>query len=168
MIEAEARALGLQTASRTFLLAAVDRPKHRHLLERAITAGGGTSLPSDDVGSGVVIASFEEPAAAIEAAWPETVPVGWAVRSAVHTGIVVLPVGDAGPTLDRGLALLAIAPRGQILVSDSTAVLVQNRLPAGAALVDRGTHGLHDLGRPEHVWHLSTGKSWRRCFRCDH
>ena len=126
MIEAEARALGLQTASRTFLLAAIDRPEDRHLLERAITARGGTSLPSDDVGDGVVIASFEEPAAAIEAAAGRT-PCRWAgtVRSAVHTGVVVLPVGDAGPTLDRGLALLAIARSGQILVSGSTAVLVR-------------------------------------------
>ena len=160
MIEAAARALGLQTATRTFLLAAIERPEHRQLLERAITARAGMSLPSDDVGDRVVMASFEEPAAAIEAALAGHRAGGLGtVRSAVHTGVVVMPVGDVGPTLDRGLALLAIAPRGQILVSGSTAVLVQNRLPAGAALVDRGTHGLHDLGRPEHVWHLSTGKS---------
>ena len=42
------------------------------------------------------------------------------------------------PTLDRGLALLAIGGNGQILVSASTADRVENRLPVGTRLVDRG------------------------------
>ena len=143
MIEAEGRALGLSTATLTFLLGIGERP-----------ANGEASLIIPDVASEVVLSSFTDAGEALLAAFESQRARGG--RWAVHTGEVIETAPTIGPTLDRGLALLAIGGNGQILVSASTAVRVENRLPAGARLVDRGIHRLQDLGRPEHVWQLSS------------
>ena len=110
--------------------------------------------PSRDVASEVVLGSFTDAAEALLAACEAQ--RGGGGRWAVHTGEVIDTATTIGPALDRGLALLAIAGNGQILVSASTAGRVENRLPAGTTLVDRGIHRLQDLGRPEHVWQLTS------------
>ena len=143
MIEAEARALGLPTSTVTFLLATAERP-----------ANGVALVASPNVASEVVLNSFTDAREALHAAFEAR--RGGVGRWAVHTGEVIDDAPTVGPTLDRGLALLAIGGDGHILVSASTAVCVENRLPAGTRLVDRGIHRLRDLGRPEHVWQLSS------------
>ena len=143
MIEAEARALGLPTATVTFLLVTGERP-----------ANGEALLTHPDVASEVALSSFTDAGEALVAAFESQ--RGGDGRWAVHTGEVIEIAPTIGPTLDRGLALLAIGGSGQILVSASTAARVENRLPVGTRLVDRGIHRLHDLGRPEHVWQLSS------------
>ena len=143
MIEAEARALGLPTATVTFLLVTGERP-----------ANGEALLTHPDVASEVALSSFTDAGEALVAAIESQ--RGGDGRWAVHTGEVIETAPTIGPTLDRGLALLAIGGNGQILVSASTAARVENRLPVGTRLVDRGIHRLHDLGRPEHVWQLTS------------
>jgi hypothetical protein len=48
----------------------------------------------------------------------------------------------------------AVGYGGQVLVSESAAVLVRDGLPPGAALADLGSHRLKDLGRPERIFQL--------------
>ena len=112
MIEAEARALGLPTATVTFLLVTGERP-----------ANGEALLTHPDVASEVALSSFTDAGEALVAAFESQ--RGGDGRWAVHTGEVIETAPTIGPTLDRGLALLAIGRSGQILVSAATAVLVR-------------------------------------------
>lgn len=77
------------------------------------------------------------------------------VRMAVHAGTAV-PQGDDyfGPPLNRVARLLNAAHGGQILLSGTTFDLVHERLPAGVALRDLGTHQLKDLSRPERFFQV--------------
>jgi class 3 adenylate cyclase len=59
--------------------------------------------------------------------------------------------GLVGLDVHRAARLAAVAYGGQILVSETTAVLVRDTLPPGAALRDLGLHRLKDLGRPERI-----------------
>jgi predicted ATPase/class 3 adenylate cyclase/predicted Ser/Thr protein kinase len=88
--------------------------------------------------------------------WPAATPLR--VRVALHTGEAELREGDYfGPTVNRCARLRAVAWGGQIVVSQATADLVRDALPADAALADLGLHALKDLSRPERVWQLSDG-----------
>ena len=78
------------------------------------------------------------------------------VRMAVHTGEAQLRDEGSyfGDSVARGAHFRAIGHGGQVLLSDATAGLVADRLPAGANLVDLGIHRLRDLGRRARVWQL--------------
>ena len=78
------------------------------------------------------------------------------VRMGMHTGNADERGGDYfGPAVNRVARLMSVGHGGQILVSDSTRVLVRGDLPPEAALVDLGSHRLKDLAQPEHIWMLS-------------
>jgi predicted ATPase/class 3 adenylate cyclase len=78
------------------------------------------------------------------------------VRIALHTGKVHLRDGDYyGPTVNRCARIRAAAHGGQVLLSQSTAERVQDRLPDAATLVDLGSHRLRDLEQPERIYQLS-------------
>lgn len=87
--------------------------------------------------------------------WPEHTPLR--VRMALHTGEAELAdaTNYAGTTIIRCARLRAIAHGGQILLSQATRDLVQDRLPSGASLKEMGSHVLKDLSRPEQVYQLS-------------
>jgi predicted ATPase/DNA-binding CsgD family transcriptional regulator len=89
----------------------------------------------------------------------ESWPVGadLRVRMAIHTGEAQLrDEGNyLGQTVNRCARLRAIGHGGQVLLSDTTAGLAADRLPAGASLIELGVHRLKDLSRPERVWQLS-------------
>jgi predicted ATPase/DNA-binding CsgD family transcriptional regulator len=74
-------------------------------------------------------------------------------RIAVHSSHAVHAV-HAGQGLDRCAALARVAWAGQVLLSQASAGLVADDLPAGADLADLGWHRLADLGPAEHVWQL--------------
>ncbi len=59
-----------------------------------------------------------------------------------------------GPVVNRSARLEAAAHGGQVLLSGSTASLVEEVLPEGVALRDLGSHRLKDLGRPEQIFEL--------------
>ncbi len=143
---------------------AVAMARHDALVDHAVIAHGGVrSVEPGDGGS--VVAAFQRPSDAVAAAldaqralqaeaWPEA--AGLRVRMAVHTGEVVVR-GErdyAGTTLHRCARLRACAHGGQVVVSRPTAELVVDRLPAGADLIDLGSHQLKDLVRPEQVYQL--------------
>jgi class 3 adenylate cyclase len=103
---------------------------------------------------GECVAAAVEMQRAIEGhAWPATEHVR--VRMGIHTGAAAkTATGLVGLDVHRAARLAAVAYGGQILVSETTAVLVRDNLPPGAALKDLGLHRLKDLGRPERIYQL--------------
>ena len=86
--------------------------------------------------------------------WATSTPLR--VRMAIHTGPIELRHGDYyGPTVNRCARLRSMAAGGQVLLSGPTAALTREQLPAGATLIDLGTHQLKDLSAPERVWQLT-------------
>jgi predicted ATPase/class 3 adenylate cyclase len=79
---------------------------------------------------------------------------------ALHTGTTHERDGDYfGPTLNHLSRLRDAAHGGQVLLSDATTALVQDRLPEGVQLRDLGEHRLRDVPRrwPVHqlaIWGL--------------
>ena len=134
---------------------------HDAMLRTAIEAVGGVVVKMTGDG---ILAVFDASIAAIRAAlagqralrdheWPTTGPLR--VRMAIHTGSVEQRDGDFhGPPLNRVARLLAIGHGGQVLVSGATVALLDDDLPDGVELLDRGEHRLRDLSRPEHVFQL--------------
>ncbi|OBA82996.1 transcriptional regulator [Mycobacterium sp. 1164966.3] len=78
------------------------------------------------------------------------------LRIGVHSGEIQLrDEGNyVGPTINRTARLRDLGHGGQTLLSGATEQLVVDRLPAGAWLIDLGTHPLRDLPRPERVMQL--------------
>ena len=71
----------------------------------------------------------------------------------VHTGEAFRTVtGLVGLDVHRAARVAAVAYGRQVLLPETTAALVRNSLPTGAALRDLGVHRLKDLGRPEQVF----------------
>ncbi|HYL26460.1 MAG TPA: NB-ARC domain-containing protein, partial [Candidatus Nitrosotalea sp.] len=77
------------------------------------------------------------------------------VRMALHTGTAHEREGDYfGPAVNRVARLLALGHGGQILISGTTADLLQGELTPESSLRDLGAHRLKDLAQPEHVYQL--------------
>ena len=73
----------------------------------------------------------------------------------VHTGEVSLVNGSyVGVAVHRAARIAAAGHGGQILLSDATAALVRDELPAGAALHDLGEHRLKDFPAPARLYQL--------------
>ena len=80
---------------------------------------------------------------------------GLRVRMALHTGIADERDGDYfGNTVNRTARLLAIGHGGQVLVSGTTAGLLQGEAAPDSSLRELGEHRLKDLARPEQVYQL--------------
>jgi predicted ATPase/class 3 adenylate cyclase len=87
------------------------------------------------------------------ASWPGGMTLR--VRMALHSGACVERDGDYyGPVVNRVARLEAIAAGGQVVLSGTTAALVESALPSGVELLDLGEHQLKDLGRPERVFQV--------------
>jgi class 3 adenylate cyclase len=85
--------------------------------------------------------------------WPKSTPIR--IRIALHTGEADLREGDYyGSDVNRCARLRAIAYGGQVLLSQSTFILIQDDLPRRVQVRDLGEHRLKDLQRPEHVFQL--------------
>ena len=135
--------------------------RHDALLRTLIEANNGRVIKTTGDGLHAAFASAADGVGAVVAtqrallaeAWPE--PVSLRVRMGLHTGEAELRDGDYfGPALNRAARLMAVGAGGQILVSQATAGLLQDRLPAGVSLADLGEHRLKDLVHPEHVFQV--------------
>jgi predicted ATPase/class 3 adenylate cyclase len=137
--------------------------RHDQLAARAVAAQGGVLLKTRGEGDSTfsVFASVSQAVAAaiglqtalVGESFPEAIALR--VRAAVHTGEAELREGDYfGSTVNRAARLRAIAHGGQILCAQSSAQLLEDRLPEGAALRSLGSHRLQDLARPEAVFQL--------------
>jgi predicted ATPase/class 3 adenylate cyclase len=135
---------------------------HHSLIRSALAGHDGTEL--NTLGDGF-FAAFSSPRACVGAVlemqrdlqqhdWPEGERVR--VRMGVHTGEAAqTSAGLLGLDVHRAARVAGVASGGQILLSETTAALVQDSLPAGAALLDLGLHRLKDLGRPERIFQLA-------------
>ena len=137
--------------------------RHDSLLTSAVEASGGTVVRPRGEGDSI-FAVFPRATDAVGAAcdaqqlllqetWAEGIAIS--VRMALHTGESELREHDYyGATVNRCARLRAIAHGGQVVVSQATAQLVQDAMPAGVSLRDMGSHRLKDMQRPEQVFQL--------------
>jgi class 3 adenylate cyclase len=103
-----------------------------------------------------VAAAVEVQRAHEQQKWPDGVSVR--IRLGLHTGEPA--VGDEGYTgLDvvRAARIAAVARGGQVLLSDTTRVIVSGSLPDGVELRSLGEQRLRDIDRPEplHELHIA-------------
>jgi predicted ATPase len=77
------------------------------------------------------------------------------VRCGLHAGVEEHRDRDFfGPEVNRAARLMSIAHGGQILVSQTVASLLRDRLPRGVTLRDLGSVRLRDLSVPERVYQV--------------
>ncbi len=136
---------------------------HHSLIRSGLAAHGGREVKT--MGDGF-FAVFSSPSACVAAvldmqhgleahAWPGGERVR--VRMGVHTGEAA-QTGAAdlmGLDVHRAARVGALAYGGQVLLSETAAALVRDRLPPRAAVADLGPHRLKDLGRPEQIFQLN-------------
>ena len=140
--------------------AAMERALARHaeILTRSISDHEGVLLKGRGEGDSTfsvfalatdaLAAAYEAQVALVAATWPTDARL--TVRFAVHTGESLERDGDfLGPAVNRAARLRAVAQGGEVLVSESTARLVADRMPSSVRLVERGPLRLRDLDRPE-------------------
>ena len=139
---------------------------HHDLLRQSIAAQAGYLF--EIIGDAFCAAFFtagEALQAAIQAqclfSSPDAPFAGVRVRMGLHTGPAQpgrTPTDSAGYsgylTLARVQRILSTAYGGQILLSDTTADLVQDELPPDVELRDLGEHRLKGLQHPEHLWQV--------------
>ena len=83
------------------------------------------------------------------------VPGGIRVRAGLHSGSVHERNGDLfGPPVNRVARLLSKCPPEAVLVSEATAALLVDGMPAGLSLCELGRVELKDMGRGEVVYSL--------------
>jgi class 3 adenylate cyclase len=134
---------------------------HHAVIRSGLAGHGGREV--DTAGDGF-FAVFSSPRACVAAvlemqqalqahAWPAGERVR--VRMGIHTGEAFrAATGLVGLDVHRAARVAAVGYGGQVLVSETAAALVRDRLPPGAALADLGVHRLKDLGRPERIFQL--------------
>ncbi len=135
--------------------------KHDAILSDAITSVGGQVVKTTGDG---FMAAFESSQQALNAGvaaqlhlkretWPDTGALQ--VRMGIHSGEASESSRDYhGPTVNRAARIMAAGHGGQILLSSTTAALVQGELPAAWSLLDLGEYRLKGMGRPERVFQV--------------
>jgi len=133
--------------------------KCRHLLRTAFREWGGHEV--DTQGNAFFVAFARATDAVLAAVDAQRAlaahlwPAGVAVRIGLHTGEPQLsPEGYVGLDVQRAARLMSAAYGGQVLLSQTTANLVEQDLPEDLSLRDLGEHRLKDLGRPRHLFQL--------------
>jgi predicted ATPase/class 3 adenylate cyclase/DNA-binding CsgD family transcriptional regulator len=138
--------------------------RHEAIVTGVMVRHGGVVLRSRGEGDSMftvfsratdaVAAAYAAQVGLLAEAWPSGAHV--VVRFAVHTGESVERDGDFfGPTVNRAARLRAVANGGEVLLSESTARLVADRLPAGVRLVEFGEVELRDIRQHERVYALT-------------
>jgi predicted ATPase/class 3 adenylate cyclase/DNA-binding CsgD family transcriptional regulator len=139
---------------------------HHRILDDAIARHDGVRPEEQGEGESIVAAfalATDAAAAALDAQAALQAELGalFLVRMAIHTGEAEMRVDPGGTfhnymgrAIIRATRLRACAHGGQILVSSAAAELVADHLPAGASLVDLGTHRLREVARAERVAQL--------------
>ena len=134
---------------------------HDEVLRTAIEAHGGFLFKHTGDG---VCAAFASPKSAVDAAVAAQRALELPVRMGMATGEAELRDGDYfGTVLNRAARVMAAGHGGQILVADSTAVLL-----SGVDLLDLGPRRLRDVPTPVGVFQVRAPglrRSFRRCGR---
>jgi predicted ATPase/class 3 adenylate cyclase len=134
---------------------------HHQLIRDVLARHGGIEVSTEgDAFFAVFPAAPPAVAAAVEAQrglatheWPHGAQIR--VRMGLHTGDGRLG-GDnyVGTDVNRAARIAAAGHGGQVLLSDATRGLAAQRLPAGVAIRDLGSHRLKDLPELERIWQL--------------
>jgi len=134
---------------------------HRRLITEAVQAAGGNVV---DTQGDACFCVFSRASEAVTAAatiqrslaaftWPDGVRVR--VRLGIHTGEPTLtPGGYAGLDVHRAARICSAGHGGQILVSSTTADLVETSLPADLTLVELGSYRFKDFTFAEQVYQI--------------
>jgi predicted ATPase len=127
--------------------------EHRRALRASFAANGGVEV--DTQGDAFFVAFSEAPAALAAAADAQATlaqgPIR--VRMGLHTGTpLVTPEGYVGADVHKAARIAAVGHGGQVLVSETTRVLVSDELRS------LGAHRLKDLAGPEPIWQLGDGE----------
>jgi len=128
----------------------------RHGGVRPLEQGEGDSLVAVFTGAAEAVAAALDAQRELAAErWPAGAEI--AVRMALHTGEA--RVRDrryyVGPSIIRCARLRSLGSGGQVLVSATTADLLVDGLPGGAALLPLGVHRVKGLRLPERVFQLA-------------
>jgi class 3 adenylate cyclase len=135
--------------------------QHRRVLRETATEAGGSEIDAQGDAFFFGFTRARDAAAGALAtqrrlaaeSWPGNADVK--VRMGLHTGEPTLgDEGYLGLDVVRGARIAAAAHGGQILVSETTRVLLPPELPDGAEIVDLGEHSLKDMERPERLYQL--------------
>jgi predicted ATPase/class 3 adenylate cyclase len=131
--------------------------EHRRILRRAFSGHGGVEVDTQGDAFFVAFATAQDAAAAsIEAqqalarqAWPGDNEIR--VRIGLHTGEPTAAGGNyVGLAVHQGARVMAAGHGGQVLLSESTRVLLDERFQVR----DLGEHRLKDLTGPHHLFQL--------------
>ena len=131
--------------------------EHRRVLRDAFGSNGGVEV--DTQGDAFFVA-FPTAPGALGAASDAVAVLGSGpirVRLGLHTGTPLLtPEGYVGTDVHRAARIAACGHGGQVLISSSTAALLDpsNSLLQGMLLRDLGEHRLKDLSAPERIYQL--------------
>ncbi|MDT7719370.1 MAG: hypothetical protein QOE94_381 [Mycobacterium sp.] len=121
---------------------------HDEVLRAAVEAHGGFLFKHTGDG---VCAAFSSPRSAVDAAVAAQRTLELPVRMGLATGEAEIRDGDYfGAVLNRAARIMAAGHGGQVLVADSTAVLL-----SGFDLVDLGSRRLRDVPVPVNVFQVS-------------
>jgi len=123
--------------------------EHRRVLREVFDRHGGVEV--DTQGDAFFVA-FPTAPGALEAAGEAQRSLSVPVRMGLHTGTPLLTdEGYVGTDVHRAARIAAAGHGGQVLVSSSTAALID---PTNSLLLDLGEHRLKDLSAPERLWQL--------------
>jgi len=134
--------------------------EHRRLIREACASHDGVEV---DTQGDAFFFAFPTAPGALAAAGETTEALASGqvqVRVGLHTGTPLLTdEGYVGGDVHRAARIAAAGHGGQVLVSSSTAALIEpsNSLLQGASLTDLGEHRLKDLSAPERVYQLGAG-----------
>ena len=129
---------------------------HHRIVRDALSRHAGTER---DTQGDAFFATFESPSACVNAAvavqrsmgdhpWPAGEAVR--VRMGIHVGEASETVtGLVGEDVHRAARIAGVAHGGQVVLSESAAIVVRDGLSPGTTLLNLGQHRLKDLGRPE-------------------
>jgi predicted ATPase/class 3 adenylate cyclase len=116
------------------------------------TTGDGLHAVFSDPASGIATMIALQRALAAPAA---TGGIQLFVRCGLHAGVDESRDNDFfGTNVNRAARIMSAAHGGQMLVSQTVADLVRNRLPRNVFLRDLGTVRLRDLSGPERIWQV--------------
>ncbi len=135
--------------------------EHQRLLRDAFVEGHGQEV--DTQGDAFLVAfprARDAVGAAVAAqrtltghAWPDSASLR--VRMGLHTGEPISDkTGYVGIDVHRAARIAAVGHGGQILLSETVALLAGGDLPPGVSLRDLGSHRLKDLREPEHLFQV--------------
>ena len=131
--------------------------EHRRVLREAFRAQGGVEVDTQGDAFFVAFPTAPGALAAVREMLAGLASGPIRVRMGLHTGTPFLAEeGYVGPDVNRAARIAACGHGGQVLVSSSTASLIEpsNKLLQGVPLRDLGEHRLKDLSAPERIFQL--------------